>query len=194
MDQQTIQFLTAAAGFAATLGGIVITQIFNRKGENARRRHEAQSRSHDDNYRVCSAIVTKAVAIERKLHSAASFLDDDKRVPRMPGEKSVLFTPKEGIDGLFDSVAREILVEAIEEGFKVLDEIDDLRGELAIVGSPEQAAAADELGGRILDATGSLEIFARYSDASDEIYAIRYARGAFAEAARASLLVTESRK
>ena len=100
----------------------------------------------------------------------------------MPGEKSVLFSPKEGIEGLFDSVAREILVEAIEEGFNVLDEIDDLRGELAIVGSPNQTAAADELGGRILDATGSLEMFARYSDTSEEIYAIRYARESFAEA------------
>lgn len=193
MDQQTIQLLTATAGFVATLGGVVITQVFNRKGENSRRKHEAQSRSHSDNYRVCSAIVTKAVAIERKLHSAASFLDNDERDPRMPGEKSVLLSPQDGIDGLFDSVAREVLVEAIEEGFKVMEEIDDLRGELAIIGSPEQATSAEELGDQILEATGALEIFARYSDAEKEIYAIRDARDSFAEAARASLLATESR-
>lgn len=190
MDQQTIQLLTATAGFVATLGGVVITQIFNRKGENARRQQESKFRTHDDNYRICSAIVTKAVAIERKLHSAASFLDDDKRASRIPGEKSILFSPKEGIEGLFDNVAREILFEAIEKGFNVLDEIDDLRGELAIVGSPEQTAAADELGSRILDATGSLEMLARYSDAEWEIYALRSARESSAQAARVSLFAT----
>jgi hypothetical protein len=192
MDQQTIQLLTATAGLLATLGGVAVTQVFNRRGENVRRKYEARSRSHADNYRVSAAIVTKAVAIERTLHSAASFLDDDERDPRIPGSKSILFAPEEGVDGLFDSVAREILVEAIEDGFKVIDEMDDLRGELAILGSPEQTEAADELGDRILEAIGSLEMFAKYSVAWEEIHAIRHGRDSFAEAARTSLLATEN--
>jgi hypothetical protein len=89
-------------------------------------------------YRVCSAIVTKALAVERKLHSAASFLDDDNRVPRRPDEKSILFSPKEGIEGFLDSVAGEILVEAIEEGFNVLDEIDDLRASWPSLEAPSK--------------------------------------------------------
>ncbi|MBT2547199.1 hypothetical protein [Arthrobacter sp. ISL-65] len=76
----------------------------------------------------------------------------------------------------------------------MIEEIDDLRGELAILGSPEQAVAADELGDPILEAIGSLEMFAKYSDAWEEIHAIRHARDSFAEAARASLLATESRR
>lgn len=68
-----------------------------------------------------------------------------------------------------------------------------LGAELAIIGSPEQAAAADELGDRILSAIGSLEMFARYPDASEEIYATRHARDSFAEASRTSLLATENR-
>ncbi|WP_406633627.1 hypothetical protein [Pseudarthrobacter quantipunctorum] len=55
-------------------------------------------------------------------------LDDQEREPRMPGAKTVLLTHEDGIEGLFDSITREILVEAIEDGFKVLDEIEDMRG------------------------------------------------------------------
>lgn len=188
MDQPTVQLLTATLGFAATLGGVLITQHFNRRGEAARRRYEAQSRWHEENYRVCSAIVTKATAVERRLHSAASMLDDEEREPRMPGTKTILLSPEGGIEGLFDAVTREILVEAIEDGFKILDEIEDLAGELAIVGTPKQATASRRLGDQILDAVGAMEAFAQFSDTYDEILAIGHAREAFANAARSSLV------
>lgn len=188
MDQPTVQLLTATLGFAATLGGVLITQHFNRRGDAARRQYEAQSRWHEENYRVCSAIVTKATAVERRLHNAASMLDNEEREPRMPGTKTILLAPEGGIEGLFDAVTREILVEAIEDGFKVLDEIEDLAGELAIVGTPEQAAASRRLGDQILDAVGAMEAFAQFSDTYDEILEIGRAREAFANAARSSLV------
>ena len=188
MDQLTLQLLKATLGFAATLDGILITQHFNRRGEVARRRYKAQSRWHEENYRVCSAIVTKATAVERRLYSAASMLDDEEREPRMPGIKTILLSQEGGIEGLFDSIKREILVEAIEDGFKVLDEIEDLAGELAIVGTAEQAAASRRLGDQILDAVGAMESFAQFSDAYREILAIGRAREAFANAARSSLV------
>lgn len=124
----------------ATLLGVLITQTFKSVGETRRRRHEANSRWHVENYRVRAAIVTKATAVERSLYSAASMLDDSEREPRMPGTKSIMLSPKEGIEGLFDRITRAILVEAVEDGFKVLDELDDLTGELAIIDIPEQAA------------------------------------------------------
>lgn len=142
----------------------------------------------DENYRVCAAIVTKATAVERSLYSAASMLDDSERKPRMPGTKSILLSPKEGIEGLFDSITREILVEAVEDGFKVLDELDDLTGELAIIGTPEQAATARLLAEQLLDAVGCLEMFAQSSLAYAEVLAMRDARESFAEAARDNLL------
>lgn len=188
MDQQTAQILVAGAGFAATLLGVVITQSFNSRGETRRRKHEAKSRWHEENYRVCAAIVTKATAVERILYSAAAVLDDSKREPRMPGTKSILLSPKQGIEGVFDRITREIIVEAVEDGFKVLDEMDDLTGELAIIGTPEQAATARLLTDQILDAVGSLEMFAHPSDAYAEILAIRGAKESFAEAARDNLL------
>lgn len=188
MDQPTVQLLTAALGLAATLGGVLITQHFNGRTETARRRYEAQSRWHEENYRVCSAIVTKATAVERNLYNGAAMLDDVEREPRMPGTKSILLSPEDGIDGLFDAVTREILVEAIEDGFKVLAEIEDLAGELAIVGTTEQAAACRRLGDQILDAVGAMEAFAPFSDTYDEILAIGHAREAFADAARSSLV------
>jgi len=172
----------------ATLLGVLITQTFNSRGETRRRRHEASSRWHDENYRVCAAIVTKATAVERSLYSAASMLDDSEREPRMPGTKSILLSPKEGIEGVFDGITREILVEAVEDGFKVLDELDDLTGELAIIGTPEQAATARLLAEQLLDAVGCLETFAQSSLAYAEVLAIRDARESFAEAARDNLL------
>lgn len=188
LDQLTVQLLTAVFGFAATLGGVLITQHANRRGEAARRRYEAQSRWHEENYRVCAAIVTKATAVERKLHSAVSMLDDEEREPRMLGTKSILLSPEGGIEGCFDATTREILVGAIEDGFKVLDEIEDLAGELAIVGTPDQALASRRLGDQILDAVGAMEAFARSSDTYDEVRAIGHAREEFAKAARSSLV------
>lgn len=190
MDEPSAQLLIAAGGFAATLLGVVITQYFNSRGEARRRTHETKSRWHEENYRVCAAIVTKATAVERSLYSAAALLDDAEREPRIPGTKSILLAPPEGIDGVFDGITRDIIVEAVEEGFKAMDEIDDLVGELAIIGTPEQAAAARTLGERMIDAIGCLEMFARPSDAYPEILAIREARESFAEATRGNLLAT----
>ena len=188
MDQSTVQLITAIAGFAATLGGVLITQYFNRRSESSRRRYETESRWHEENYRVSASIVTKATAIERSLYSAASVLDDEEREPRMPGCKTILLSPEDGIDGLFDEVIREILVEAVEDGFTVIEEIDDLAGELEIIGSPEQTVATRLLTDQILDAVGELEMFTRSSDAYLAILAIREARAAFADASRRSLV------
>lgn len=192
MDQQTAQIMVAGTGFVATLLGIVITQSFNSRGETRRRKHEAKSRWHEENYRVCAAIVTKATAVERSLYNAAAMLDDSEREPRMPGTKSILLSPEQGIEGVFDSITREIIVEAVEGGFKVLDEMDDLTGELAIIGTPEQAATARLLTEQILDAVGSMEMFSHPSDAYEEILAIRDVMESFATAARDNLLTAAS--
>lgn len=188
MDQQTAQILVAGGGFVATLLGVVITQAFNNRGETRRRRHEASSRWHEENYRVCATIITKATAVERNLYNAAAMLDDKEREPRLPGTKSILLSPEKGINGVFDSITRAILIEAVEDGFNVLSELEGLIGELAIIGTSEQASAAGRLAGQILKAVGCLEAFAQSSRAYAEILAIRVARESFADAARENLL------
>lgn len=189
MDHQTAQIAIAGSGLVATLLGIIITQLFNSRGERRRRVHEATSRWHEENYRVCAAIVTKATGVERDLYNAAAMLDDQERKPRMPGTKSVLLSPEEGIDGVFDGITREIIVEAVEHGFEVLDELDSLTGELAIIGTAEQIEAARLLADQILGAVGSLEIFAMSSDAYERILAIREAKESFSESSRNYLMM-----
>lgn len=189
MDHQTAQIAIAGSGLVATLLGIIITQLFNSRGERRRRVHEATSRWHEENYRVCAAIVTKATGVERDLYNAAAMLDDQERKPRMPGTKSVLLSSEEGIDGVFDGITREIIVEAVEHGFEVLDELDSLTGELAIIGTAEQIEAARLLADQILGAVGSLEIFAMSSDAYERILAIREAKESFSESSRNYLMM-----
>lgn len=189
MDHQTAQIAIAGSGLVATLLGIIITQLFNSRGERRRRVHEATSRWHEENYRVCAAIVTKATGVERDLYNAAAMLDDQERKPRMPGTKSVLLSSEEGIDGVFDGITREIIVEAVEHGFEVLDELDSLTRELAIIGTAEQIEAARLLADQILGAVGSLEIFAMSSDAYERILAIREAKESFSESSRNYLMM-----
>lgn len=189
MDHQTAQIAIAGSGLVATLLGIIITQLFNSRGERRRRVHEATSRWHEENYRVCAAIVTKATGVERDLYNAAAMLDDQERKPRMPGTKSVVLSPEEGIDGVFDGITREIIVEAVEHGFEILDELDSLTGELAIIGTAEQVEAARLLADQILGAVGSLEIFAMSSDAYEQILAIRKAKESFSESSRNYLMM-----
>lgn len=164
----------------ATLLGVLITQTFKSVGETRRRRHEASSRWHVENYRVRAAIVTKATAVERSLYSAASMLDDSEREPRMPGTKSILLSPKEGIEGLFDRITRAILVEAVEDGFKVLDESYGRTGHHrhSRAGRDREAAGRTTARCRRL-----LEMFAQSSLANAELLAMRDARESFAEAA-----------
>lgn len=194
MDQPTVQLLTAMAGFTATLGGILITQHFNRRSESARRRYEAQSRWHEENYRVSAAIVTKVAAIERSLLGPAAMLDNEERDPRMPGTNAIELTPKEGIEGLFDATTREVLVTAVEDGLKDLDEIEDLAGQLEIMGSPEQAAAGLLLVDQIHGAVTALEMFEVRWRVYQEISAIRDAREAFADACRRNLVAVQERQ
>ncbi|MGC0236845.1 hypothetical protein [Arthrobacter sp. SD76] len=194
MDQPTMQLLTAAAGFAATLGAVFITQRYNRLSESARRSYEAESRWHDENYRVSAAIVTKAAAIERKLYNAAALLDDEEREPRMPGIKSVLLAPEGGIEGVIDELKREILVEAVEEGFAAVEELENLMGELAIIGSHAQEAACRRLTDELIEAVGTLEMFSRASDCYAQIAALVDARFAFADASRDNLVSFQDTK
>lgn len=187
MDAQASQIAIAVAGFIATLLGVCITQLFNSRNEKRRREHEMATRWHDENYRVSSEIATKALATYRNLYDAAVFLDDDEREPRIPGYKSILLSPSEGIPGVIDATDREILVEGIEQGIKHLEELDSLAGELAIIGNPNQVAVAKKLRDQVLDAVGTLDSFERSSLAYSEVIAISTLQEQFSDAARDAL-------
>lgn len=121
-------------------------------------------------------------------------LDNEERDPRLPGSNTILLSPKEGIEGLFDGTTIAILVKTVEEGSKDLVEIEDLAGELGIMGSPEQAAACRLLVDQIHGAVTAPEMFEVRWRVYQEMSAIRDAREAFADASRRNFVAVQDRQ
>lgn len=114
-------------------------------------------------------------------------LDPDDRSVRMPGETSILLTPKQGIPGVFDEVTRSILVEAVEDAFERLDALEELAAEITPLGTVEEVAAARALHEALWEVAGGMEAYQAFDVVADAVEAARVARDAFAQAARAGL-------
>jgi hypothetical protein len=189
VDASTVQLITASVGVAGTLTAAVLTQMLARRAESDRRASEDRARWLQERLRVNSQFLSGALALERDIWSADSQLDRDSRNERMPGYTTILLTPKEGLPGIFDELTRTILVEAIEDAYSRLDEMELLVAQIALIGTLEEAIAARTLHEALWDAAGMLETYASFDDACEVVLAARRARDHFAEAARSGLRV-----
>ncbi len=189
MDASTVQLITASVGVAGTLAAAVLTQMLARRAESDRRASEDRARWLQERLRANSQFLSDAIALERDIWSAASHLDSQSRDERMPGYKTILLTPEEGLPDIFDELTRTILVEAIEGAYSRLDSMELLVAQVALIGTPEEAKAARKLHEALWDAAAMLEMYSRSDDAYEAILAARRARDEFAEAARSGLRV-----
>lgn len=189
MDASTVQLITASVGVVGTLTAALLTQMLARKAEKDRRISEDKARWLQERLRINSQFLSDAISLERDIWGAASHLDRDNRNERMPGYKTILLTPAEGLPGIFDELTRTILVEALEDAFSRLDSIELLTAQVALIGTPEEAKTARSLHEALWDAVGMLEMYASFDDAFEAISAVRTAKDRFAEAARSGLRV-----
>lgn len=164
-----------------------MTQVFGHRAEEVRRKAEDRSRWLADRLPVNARFLAELLRLERDLWSAAAQLDRDPREVRMPGQTSILLTPEKGIPGMFDELTRTILVEAIEDAFERLDALEETAAEIALIGTPDEVAAAGQLHESLWQATGLLESYGPFDLAADAVERCRAVRDQFTEAARTSL-------
>jgi hypothetical protein len=161
--------------------------MLSARADQTRREAEDQSRWLTDRLRVNARYLAQALSLERELWSTAAQLDREDRQPRLPGFTSILLTPDDGVPDVLDGVAREIIVDCVEEAFERLNMLEELAAEIALVGTPEEALAAREVEESLWEVVGMLEGFAAFDDAADAIQRCRSARDTFAAAARVGL-------
>lgn len=189
MDSSLVTVLTTTVGVTGTLAGSALTQIFARRGERDRRSAEDQSRWLTERLRVTSDLINRALSLERILWSACAHLDRDDREERLPGYTSIELIPEEGIEGVIDSVTREILIDAVGPGLEAINKLDSLAAELALISTPAEAVAAEQLIDALLNTIGLLEAFYPFDAAADSVLACRNLREELILASRKSLRV-----
>src|SRR4030095_12439018 len=131
MDATTAQILTASVGVAGTLAAALLTQLLGRRAERERRIADDKSRWLKDRLNLNTRLLAGCLSLERDLWSACAQLDPEEREHRMAGHTTILLTPEEGIPGILDTEARSIIVEAIEDAFERLQELENAVAEIA---------------------------------------------------------------
>jgi len=132
------------------------------------------------------------LALERNLYDAVAFLDNEERAERLPGHKSIFMVPRSGLEEAhLDAFAVEYLSKAAHDGFEAMPELEQLASELALVGDPAEAHAANELIDALLDAVGMIEMCATVTEAWQAIQESRARREALVQASRRSLRIDQ---
>jgi hypothetical protein len=189
MDATTAQILTASVGVAGTLAAALLTQLLGRRAERERRIADDKSRWLKDRLNLNTRLLAGCLSLERDLWSACAQLDPEEREHRMAGHTTILLTPEEGIPGILDTEARSIIVEAIEDAFERLQELENAVAEIALIGTTSEAEAAREMHQALWQVVSLLEGFQRFDLAADAVEACRSARDGFMRAARQGLRV-----
>jgi hypothetical protein len=187
-----VQLLTAGIGVAGTLAAALFTQKLGRTAERERYLREDKARWLAERLRVNSRYLSGALALERELWSACAFLDSDERAERLAGFTCLVMTPEEGLPGIIDQEAREILLDATRTASEKMDELENLSAEITLIGTPEEGTTARELWERLSVVCGLIEAFRPFDQAADAVEECRAARDEFAAAARESLQVDGS--
>jgi len=172
-----------------TLAAALLTQLLSRRAERDRRAAEDRSRWLGDRLRLNARLLAGSLALERDLWSACAHLDRQEREDRLPGHKSILLTLEEGLPGILDDIDRSILVDAIEDSFERLNDLEGLVAEISIVGTTSEANAARALHEALWDVTGMLEAYEQFDIVADAVEACRSARDDFTRVARQGLRV-----
>lgn len=191
MDDSSLNALVAIAGLAATLLGVILTSVFSQKAEKNRRKHEDATRWHEKRLDLSTNLINIARKIEENVLEAACFTDNDSRTERLPGHKSVLLTPEQGIPDILDEIAREIMVEALQECFDDLAELGRVISELQLIGDEEEYAAGTALYDAALDAIGDLDCFFKSDLVYGTAYDLRRVRSDFVKSSRTALGITK---
>jgi hypothetical protein len=180
---------TAVIGVVGTLLGVLITQHFAARAADRRQLQEDGKRWLSERLQVSRTLLARSSTIERDLWSACSHLDREARAVRMPGYTTILLTPVEGLPGVFDEISRAIIVEAVEDAFDALNQVEELEAEVQLIGSPTEGHAAVALVEALWEVVGFLEGYGPFDDAADAVLRAKAAREAFRVAARESLMV-----
>ena len=91
--------------------------------------------------------------------------------------------------GILDGIDRSILVDAIEDSFERLNDLENLVAEISLVGTTAEANAARVLHEALWDVTGLMEAFEQFDLAAGAVETCRTARDDFTRVARQGLRV-----
>lgn len=192
VDGSTLQLMTAAVGVAGTLSASVLAQTLGRRTERDRRQAEDRSRWLTERLRVSSKLGSCALALERRLYEACSLLDDEERADRLPGHVNIHTVPEEGLEDVsLDAFTLHCLVEAAQGGLDAFPELDQLVAELALLGEPEEAQAADELLDSLLVAIAMIEKYAPSKEGFQAVLECQTRRKRLVQASRRSLRIDQ---
>lgn len=186
-DPLSVELALAIVGVVGTLSAAVVTQVLATRAEARRHQREDETRWLSDHRRISAQLVAGALTVERQLWSACSHLDREARAERLPGHTSILLTPPTGVPPVLDGLTREIVVDAVEDAFEALEELELLAAEVALTGTSSETDRARELLESLHDVVGLLETFASFDDAADAVERSRSARDAYVDAARIAL-------
>jgi hypothetical protein len=179
----------ASVGVGGTLAAALLTQLLSRRAERERRTAEDRSRWLADRLRLNACLLAGSLALERDLWSACAHLDSEEREQRLPNHTSILLTPEEGVPGILDGIDRSILVDAIEDSFERLNDLENLVAEISLVGTTSEANAARALHEALWKVTGMMEGYEQFDFVADAVEACRTARDDFTRVARQGLRV-----
>jgi hypothetical protein len=189
VEATTAQLVTASVGVGGTLAAALLTQLLGRRAERERRTAEDRSRWLADRLRLNAHLLAGSLALERDLWSACAHLDREERGRRLPNHTSILLTPEGGVPGVLDGIDRSILVDAIEDSFERLYDLENLVAEISLVGTTSEANAARALHEALWNVTGLMEGYEQFDIVADAVEACRTARDDFTRVARQGLRV-----
>ena len=155
--------------------------------DSRRDRRERSARWDTDQKKLAGQILASALKLERDGWSVASLLDRGRREKRLPGSTSLWSVPDAGIPGVIDGQSVEMLKDALHEAYEGLDVLELHVETFVVVASPAAGAAARTLVETLWNVFGSLESYANFDDAADNVTRARSARDAFANEVRRAL-------
>ncbi|MEU8616972.1 hypothetical protein [Streptomyces sp. NPDC048623] len=201
MSQSTVQFLLALLGITGTLAAAITTQVLQRRAERDRREADDARRWHADRFRASKDLLYKVMETERILWSACAMLPNTEERGRLRSAGHTSLTVVQGTDvptdtgdiHIFDAVSLEIVKEALERAFALLEEAEHLVAEISILSEEAVPAAAKSLFEAAWEATGAVETTAGTTDeAFDAVLAMKDPLAAFEQCVRVELGVTKA--
>ncbi|MFD7340907.1 hypothetical protein ACFV98_33695 [Streptomyces violascens] len=199
MSESTVQLLLAALGVGGTLAAAILTQALQKRAERERRAADDVRRWHAERFRVAKELLYKVKESERILWSACAMLPNEDEYARLrqSGHTTLVNVPETDVPPhsedprVFDVVSLEIVREALEQAFRLLEEAEHLTAEISILSEGATPTAAEDMFEVAWNAVGALETTRGTQDAAfDAVLAMKDPIAMFQAAVREELGVT----
>ncbi|MFG2495679.1 hypothetical protein ACGFSD_32230 [Streptomyces caniferus] len=199
MSQSMMQLVLAALGVGGTLAAAILTQVLQKRAERERRAAEDLRRWHADRFRVAKDLLYKVMESQRILWSACASLPNESEYAslREADHTTLLAVPETDAPAashdyrVFDVTSLEIVREALEQAFGLLEEAEHLTAEISILSDGATPTAAKDMFEAAWFAVGSLETTRGTQDeAFEAVLAMRDPTARFQAAVRDELGIT----